>query len=246
MRALGPGELPPSIRMGDQEYRLACTVKHDFFAATGFYEDAAGRRVVLKMGRTQDFAGVPMAWVGRWLCRREQRFYARLADLPNVPRVVGTLGETGLVLEHVEGKPLAHGGPIGDEFFPELERLFTELHRRHLAYVDANKTQNILVGADGRPHLIDFQISFDRDELGDNWLGRAVVAHLQGSDRYHLLKHKRRLRPDQLTEDDRHRLEHRSLPLRLHRFMTKPYFKLRRRTFQRLRETGRLLPEGSK
>jgi len=38
----------------------------------------------------------------------------------------------------------------------------------------------------------------------------------------------------------------RSALIRLHRFVFKPYFAIRRRTFKRLRETGRLMPEGSK
>jgi hypothetical protein len=33
--------------------------------------------------------------------------------------------------------------------------------------------------------------------------------------------------------------------IRFHRFITRPYFLFRRRTFDRLRATGQLLPEGS-
>ena len=83
-------------------------------------------------------------------------------------------------------------------------------------------------------------------ELGDSLPNRLLLAHLQSSDEYHVLKHKRRLRKDEMTEADWERVARKGIIIRLHRFILKPYFHLRRRTFQRLRETGRLLPEGSK
>ena len=246
MRALGRAGLPRKFVVGGTTYRLLRTVKHDFFAATAFYRDDAGRTVVLKISRTTDFAGVPLTWLGRWLCRREVRFYNRLADLPNVPRVLGTVGATGFVHDYVAGRPLEKDRPVPDGFFAELQGLLTELHRRGLAYVDTNKPQNILLGDDGRPHLIDFQISYDLSELGDWRPNRWLLRRLQHEDLYHVLKHKRRMRPDEMTPDETQQAARKSALIRLHRFVTRPYFLLRRRTFKRLRETGRLLPEGSK
>ena len=246
MRALGRAGMPGAIVVNDVRYDLARAVKHDFFAATGFYEDGRGRRVVLKMSRTQEFAGVPLRWLGRRLCRRELSFYSKLNDLRAVPKVLATVGDTGFVLEYVPGTPFSTLPRVSDGFFDELQALFRMLHQRGLAYVDADKSQNILAGDDGRPHLIDFQISFDVESPRRFWMTEIVLTLLQRSDVYHLLKHKARLRPDQLSAAERRILERRSWPIRLHRFLLKPYFGLRRRTFQRLRETGRLLPEGSK
>lgn len=246
MRALGKGGLPPQLTVGGAPWRMVRTVKHDFFAATGFYENATGRLAVLKMSRSADFAGFPLAWIGRWLCRREVRFYNRLSDLPNVPRVLGLVGRNGFLHDYVQGRPLKKGKPVPDGFFRQLTDLLKEMHRRDVAYVDTNKPENILLGDDGRPHLIDFQISWDLHELGDWRLNRWWLRRLQREDFYHILKHKSRLRPDEMTAEEQARAEHRSPLIRLHRFLTKPYFKFRRRTFQRLRASGRLLPEGSK
>jgi hypothetical protein len=246
MRALGRANLPGAIEIGGNLFRLARTVKHDFFAATGFYEDAGGRRIVLKMGRVVDFAGMPLLWLGKLLQRRELGFYRKLKDVPAVPKVLGTLGPTGFLLEFVEGVPLTAMPRCPDHFFGDLQSLFDELHRRNIAYVDTDKSQNILLGSDGKPHLIDFQISFDADAVPIGPLVRLLLRQFRQSDTYHLLKHKKRLRPDQLTEDEHKIVERRSLPIRIHRFISKPYFDLRRTTFRRLRETGRLLPEGSK
>lgn len=246
MRALGKRGLPAAFVIEGVPYTLHQTIKHDFFAATGFYADPAGRLVVLKMGRTEEYFGVPLLWLGKWLCDREVRFYRRFADLPNVPPVLGRVGKTGFVHAYVEGRPLSKHHPVPDGFFAALDRLVDEIHRRKSAYVDTNKPENILLGDDGLPHLIDFQISFDLHDLGDWPWSRWLLRRFQREDRYHLLKHKRKLRPDQMTQEEVARAERKSWVIRTHRTLTKPYFLIRRRTFKRLRATGVILTEGSK
>ena len=249
MRALGKAGLPARFTLNGTTYHLLRAVKHDFFAATAFYRDDGGTTVVLKAGRTGDFAGVPLLWLGRWLCRREMSFYTKLSDVPNVPAVLGTVGPTGFVHEFVPGTPLEKHLPVPDGFFDELRDLLARLHRRGLAYVDTNKPQNILLGDDRMPHLIDFQISWDVrtfDVPGLRRLNRWLLRRLQHEDFYHVLKHKRRMRPDEMTPEETEASTRKSALIRLHRFLFKPYFALRRRTFKRLRETGRLMPEGSK
>lgn len=237
MRALGRETLPDTFAIDGTEYRLTDSIKHDFFACTGFYVDAQGHRVVLKMGRVASLLGFPMKWAGKFLCNREVRFYRKLADLPNVPRLVGLVGETGLVHDYVYGRPLAAGKTVPDGFFDQCMALMAELHRRRMAYVDTNKPENILLGDDGKPHLIDFQISWD---------SRFFLSWLQREDIYHLLKHKKKLRRDELTPDELARVTQKSFLIRLHRTIFKPYFFIRRRTVRQLRASGRLMPEGSK
>ena len=237
MRALGRHLLPETFEIDGTKYHLVESVKHDFVAATGFYEDSDGRRVVLKIGRTARVFGFPMRWMGRFLCRREMRFYRKLSDLPNVPKLVGTVGDTGFVHEYVQGRPLAAGKEVPDGFFDECMALLAEVHRRGMAYVDTNKPENILLGDDGRPHLIDFQISWD---------SRFFLRRMQREDIYHILKHKRKLRRDELTSEELKRVIQKSFFIRLHRTVFRPYFVIRRRLFRRLRLSGRLMPEGSK
>ena len=237
MRALGQHPLPESFDIAGVSYQLIHSMKHDFVAATGFYEDKNGRRVVLKISRTASLFGLPMRWMGKFLCRREVRFYRKLEDLPNVPKILGFVGETGFVHEYVKGRPLAEGKDVPNGFFDQCMALLAELHRRGMAYVDTNKPENILLGEDGRPHLIDFQISWDR---------RFLLHRFQHEDIYHLLKHKKRLRRDELTPGELARVSQKSFPIRLHRMIFKPYFVSRRWLFKHLRSSGRLMPEGSK
>lgn len=237
MRALGRDPLPPHFEIDAVSYHLVQSIKHDFVAATGFYEDDNGHRVVLKIARRVSLLGFPMQWMGRLLCQREMRFYRKLAEVPNVPRLLGTVGETGFVHDYVPGRPLAADQQVPPGFFDQLFALIGELHKRGIAYVDTNKPENILLGADGRPHLIDFQISWD-------W--RFMLKRMQREDIYHILKHKKRLCRNEMTPEELLRVKNKSFLIRLHRTVTKPYFLVRRRLFKHLREAGRLMPEGSK
>jgi hypothetical protein len=243
MRALGRDEPPVRLRVNETIYTRTTVVKHDFFAATAFYDSPAGK-AVLKTGRLAPFCGLPLTWLGRFLCERELGFYRKLRDLPAVPAVVATFGKTGFLHAYVQGRPLDQQRRVPDSFFPELRELLAELRRRGIAYVDTNKPQNILLGDDGRPHLIDFQISYDATPLG--WPGRLLLRLLADADEYHVLKHVRRFRRDQLSGLDRRRLERKAWYIRLHRAFTRPYFIVRRALMGRLRREGVLLPEGSK
>lgn len=233
--ALPEGRLPDAVTCDGQRYELVETFKHDFFAATGLYRGPQGL-AVLKVGRTNELLSVPMVWLGRFLGGRETRLYAQVHDLPGVPRLIGQVGSTGFMHDFVPGHPLERRESVADTFFDELQALLRALHERHIAYVDLNKRQNILVGDDGRPHLIDFQISLHLPPMG--WRGlwplRWLLGRFQHGDVYHCLKHKRRLRADLLSDRELDELSRLSIWIRLHRWITRPLTQLRRRTLRRL------------
>ena len=177
MHALGRDGLPPTVRAAGHTYHIRQFVKHDFFAATGFYDDVStGEPVVIKFGRNTSFYGLPTAWIGRWLVRRETRFYERLADVPNVPRLIGRAGKSAFVHAFIPGKPLKKGEPVPDGFFDDLLTLVDRLAGRGIALVDTSKPENILLGEDGRPYVIDFQISYDTRALLNCWPARRGAA----------------------------------------------------------------------
>lgn len=202
LRALGRDDPPAEVTLATGTYRHVQTFKHDFFAATAVYEGDHGK-AVLKMGRRVAFFGFPTAWIGRWLTQREGHMYQRMSGLEGIPAWLGFDGPWSLAHAFVEGAPLSRRAEVNDEFFPRLSALIGEIHARGAAYVDLEKPENILQTADGRPCLIDFQISvyFNPDGGGKYWLPRRILKTLQLSDRYHLLKHWRRMRPDQLTPE---------------------------------------------
>jgi len=228
--------MPPSITADDgKRYERIEIFKHDFFAATGLYQGPDGK-VVLKMGRTADFLGLPMGWLGEWLTAHEAGLYKKLDHLSGVPSFVARVGTAGFLHAFVEGHALEKREPVSDTFFDELTTLLDEIHNRNMAYVDLEKCGNILVGDDGRPHLVDFQISW---YIPDRWGGRFgpakwICGLLQASDRYHLLKHHRRTRPDQLSPEQLNRSYEPPFYIGIHRWITRPFTRLRRRTLQRM------------
>jgi hypothetical protein len=244
LRALGRKTLPEVLHAEDREYRLVETIKHDFYAATGLYRTASGVAVILKVNRNTPCGGLPMTWLGRRLRDREVGFYRKFADQPGIPGLVAVVGDTGFVHAFIPGQPLSDCRFVPNGFFDRLLALFGEIHGRGAAYVDSHKTQNIIVGADGEPYLVDFQISLDL-ATAPTWLARRVVTTLQRIDIYHALKHKSRHRPDELTDVEAAIVQKKSLLVRVHRIYTTPYQKALAWLFRRWEQTGRLPPSGS-
>ncbi len=236
------------LSVGGVEYGLERVFKHDFWAATCLYvsSDAKARfpRVVVKFGRSQGFAGVPLVWSGKLLADHEQAIYDRLAGLAGVPAWVGRVSPTCYAIEYIDAKPLDHVETLPRGFFDDLRKLFDAIHARGVAYGDANKRSNILVTREGKVALVDYQISL---ASRDDWpwpmrqLAQRCVAYLAAKDIYHLYKHKRRLAGDELTAEEEVLSRDRSGLHKLHRKLTKPYRAARRAFLQRQFSTGRLL-----
>lgn len=244
LRALGSQEMPARIEVDEVVYHHLKTYKHDFFAATGLYQGPADR-AILKIGRVGRLFGFPTEWIGALLARREQRIYDAVDDFKGVPRSLGSWSRTGFLHVFVPGHPLQRDERVSDDFFPRLEALIDALHERGLAYADLEKRENIIVGDDGMPYLIDFQISWywPSDGRGDRpwwipaFLGGLMLRRLQQADRYHLLKHRRRHRPDTMTEEQIRASYKVGVWITLHRMLIRPLTLLRRAALKLL--TGR-------
>ncbi|HKQ47275.1 MAG TPA: hypothetical protein VJZ71_04295 [Phycisphaerae bacterium] len=156
--------------------------------------------------------------------------YTHAQGIAGVPKFVGRWGPTGFAHEYVEGRPLSRDDAPGDRFFGQLAAILEALHHRDIAYVDLEKRENVLLGEDGRPYLIDFQISWHvpANRGGQTLFLRLIGDMLRASDRYHLYKHWRRLRPDQLSRADADRFGRPPFWIRWHRWVFRPLTLLRR------------------
>ncbi len=245
--ALPELEMPAEFEAAGARYEHVRTFKHDFFAATGLYRGADGGLVVLKVGRRARILGLPGAWIGRILAGREAHMYERAAGIPGVPKSLGRVGPTGFAHAFAPGRPLDRHDTVPDTFFDELRALVDELHARDMAYVDLNKPQNVILGEDGKPALIDFQIACAAPRwrflraLPWRWLLRRC----QAGDIYHVYKHKRRLRPDLLTAEEAEVVERATWSIRAHRFLTRPLTRARRRLLSWLKRGERGAVAGS-
>jgi hypothetical protein len=221
LKALGRRELPDRIVLQGRSYALTRRFKHNSVSAVGLYE-VDGRRVVLKCYRRAPALLVPMEWAGRLMAAHEAAMLRRVQGVAGAPRLLGRYGPTGLVREYVPGRPLTRRSAVDREFFRRLERLLDDVHRRGLAYVDLEKAENVLIGDDGRPYLIDFQVAFGGPF---RWLLR----RMQEADDYHVRKHKRRVMKPWLASEEVQELRGRPWFVRLSNLVNVPYMKLRKR-----------------
>ena len=264
LRACGRRNLPVSISVAGKVYHQEKVFKHDFFAATGLYSSngvvamdrgessreadpgpAVPKKVVLKMARQSDFLGLPLGWLGGLIRDHEQGILARLQGLAGVPRLVASYGRWGLIYEYIKGQSLDAKPDLPDDYFDRLVDLLGKIHQRGIAYVDMNKRGNLLLGADQRPYLIDYQIAW----FG-NWswwpihrLSHSMLAVMQREDLYHLFKHKRRLRQDLMSEIQIRDSRRASHWIVAHRMMTRPLIRRRRELLAYLYRKGKLVME---
>ena len=257
IRAWGRWAAPEQIVAGGENYRLLQVLKHDFFALTSVYErlgepdrhSASGgsAKVILKLGRRGDFMGLPLRWLGEALCEHEWRILKRLQGIEGIPKAVGRYGKMGLIYKYIEAGVLAEQREASPEFFDGLGEIIRQIHGRAVAYVDLNKRNNILVGKDGRPYLIDFQIScyLGHRLLGSRRLADRVFDILRQADIYHLCKHRRHFVVTGEDEGQGQEGETISSWISLHRKIAQPLIKLRRRILGYLWSTGSLIGDGT-
>lgn len=242
--ACGNG-LPAVVDCDSRSYVLVTVLKHDFMAGTGLYEiadmDAAGpRRIICKINRRMHFCFIPLRWLGRLVTHKEVRNLRRCEGIGGVPRVLAHTGSTAYTYEYVEGASLDRKPPLPPGFFERLLAVLQQIHARGLVHFDLHKRGNVLVGDDGQPWIIDFQLSTyigDRCLLSKR-LSAALRRRLQAYDLYHLYKHKRRFLPAELTEAEERLSRNDSLPLRLHRAVAGPLKQVRRRCLRYLHAKG--------
>jgi hypothetical protein len=148
---------------------------------------------------------------GAWLAAREARAYRRLEGVPGVPRLIGRVSRHGLLLEYVAGVNCREAAPdrFSHDLFDRAGELLATVRARGVLHMDVGG--NLIVGADGRPWLVDFGASLI--------LGRALgplrsrMANLRSKyDERALLKIKRRRAPHLLRPTEAQRSQAR-LPL---------------------------------
>jgi hypothetical protein len=214
---------------------VEAVLKRDRYAVTARVRLPDGRRAVWKRSVVRLPPGVRVAAAARSLARREADHLERLDGVEGVPRLLARPSPDTLLREWIEGTTLRERADVPDATFPALRRLVAEVHARGVAYADLAKEENVIVDERGRPWLVDFQISVARR----TWLG-GLVPLLQKADRFHLARHVRRRRPDQLTGDDERVLaEGKGVLSRLHRTVVKkPYNLVTRRLVRRWSGAG--------
>ena len=147
----------------------------------------------------------PFFWrhLGERGLRRERDIYERVRAVVGIPRCIGLLDSKHLVLEHIPGESYRKRQYelIDRERF--FERLFTsieDLHAAGVAHGDLKRKDNLLVGPDERPFLIDFGLAFATDS--GRLFEKRAFEWVKQYDYNAWIKHKYQGRIDDISPED--------------------------------------------
>jgi len=128
------------------------------------------------------------------LLRREYKACNRLDGLEGVPQSCTREGPFALRYRFMPGSTLREAHDKGCEFpadfFLQLENLVAAMHARHIVHLDLRNARNILLQANGRPALLDFQTA-----LSSRCMLPPVRRLLENVDRSAVYKHWHKIDP---------------------------------------------------
>ncbi len=168
--------------------------------------DVDGQLVIVKDFSRSDF--LFRAIVGPILIRREYGALIKLLGVQGIPRLVGKLDRFSVAMEHVAGTSLDKIDPtkLDNAFYKRLREAVDAMHARGVAHCDLRSRGNVMLGDDGQPYLVDFAACVYRG-LGINPFTRWLFGQFVLADRNAILRIKRRLSPDLLSEAEKAELE---------------------------------------
>jgi hypothetical protein len=101
--------------------------------------------------------------LGPLLTAREIRALSALRGVRGTPADAFRIDSLALAYRYVPGESMRQlrrkGVTLDAAFFPRLETLVKEMHRRGVLHLDLRNAWNILATADCQPHILDFQSS---------------------------------------------------------------------------------------
>ena len=231
-----PQSYPHEIVISEEVYCYERVLKDDFFSINLLYRNSDGHGYVLKLSDFRFMCGWVLRPLACLISRHEYQVYQRVADIEGIPTLGPRWGWRGYFHRYIEGKTLHEITPQGDlpdNFFNQLKEVIEKVHARKVFYVDLNKQGNIICSSDGRPYLIDFQISL-AFPTGTGWWGRVsnrIFHRLIQEDLYHLYKHKKAFQPQLMTEEEVRLAKRSKLNERYSRYLARPYLRVKRRLY---------------
>ncbi len=163
------------------------------------------RKVIVKDFKHSDF--LFRVIVGPILIRREFGALRNLIGLSGIPQLAGTLDRYAMAMEHISGTSLENvqAGCLDNNFYTELREVIDNMHARGVAHCDLRSQGNVMLGSDGRPYVVDFAACVYRGR-GINPFFRWLFKQFVAADCNAILRIKKRLSPELLSEDEKEEL----------------------------------------
>ncbi|NIW23731.1 MAG: hypothetical protein GWN29_03770 [Gammaproteobacteria bacterium] len=163
------------------------------------YESPYGNFVV------KSASGVwPWRAFGEAAIRREHRIYSIIAGIPGIPQCLGLIDDRTLVLEHIEGTTFRRGEmqlEHWDSFFVKLLATLHGIHARGVAHGDLKRKDNLLIGPDEQPYIVDFGVASVEKRATMPW-SNAIYRWMHQYDYNAWVKLKSRRQLDALLPED--------------------------------------------
>ena len=144
--------------------------------------------------------------LGRRTLAREFRVYKLLEGIGGIPLVHGMIDRDGLLVEYVAGtyisrKKIRSGEyVVPEDLYGRCFAVVDAMHARGVFHLDLRNRKNFLIGEGGEVHVVDFASAV----CVPRWVPfrGAVMRFFARFDRAGVLKMKRLLSPERLTEDE--------------------------------------------
>lgn len=160
--------------------------------------EMGGRTLMIKDVRGKNLF---FRWtLGLWLIHKEWKIYSRLKGVHGVPQAIERIDRLAFAMEFVPGRPIQRGETLQPSFFPHLEHILDEIHKKGVVHLDLRHKGNILISDRGEPFLIDFNSSFYFKEKG--FFRHLLFPILRWVDYGGLLKLKKRVSPSLMTPQE--------------------------------------------
>lgn len=174
--------LDPAAKLQSGRLTVVRQLAFGGFSAVYLAEDKDEGKVVIKESIYSGSDNQPSSSKALQLFRREAKLLSEL-DHPQIAKLLDEFVEKGrsyLVLEYIEGQSLrdlvSHQGPLAEadvhHYALELSGILSYLHGRQPPVVHRDFTpDNLILGKDGRLHLVDFGAA---NELLENATGTFI------------------------------------------------------------------------
>jgi len=120
--------------------------------------------------------------------RHEEQVYRKLSGIPGIPKCFGLLDKKYLILEYIPGdsyRMLEHELNDRSRFFSNFLSILNDMHAAGVAHGDLKRKDNILVGPNQEPFIIDFGVSVLAEGRGG-----FIFDAIRQADRNAWIKHK--------------------------------------------------------
>ncbi|SVA51115.1 uncharacterized protein METZ01_LOCUS103969 [marine metagenome] len=142
--------------------------------------------------------------VSEHFIQHEYKIYQRLEGIAGIPKCYGLSDDGSLILEYIDGDSYREKEYIlenRDQFFVDLLALILSIHKAGVSHGDLKRKDNILIGENDQPYLIDFGTAMSLNSK-NKFIKRWLYNFSKQTDLNAWIKHKYSRQYDQITEDD--------------------------------------------